>query len=179
MAISVRTLGQATFSQVCPADCETHPQLRTGREKGPLLPSLLPYSISSSSEGPCPFPDCSVADIPWGTPPSRKVASPARGTYQNRGCYREKISFDEPLLIEVVNGIQVFLPGNTHTDTHRHAGCQEQGGEQTSPPRISGRGVTVNYHGAVAGTKESATIILAQVDRIKSSHSLHQAAWAS
>lgn len=120
MVTGVMTQGQVTFSRVCPTDPETQSRMGTRREKGPLLPSLLPSSRTSSSEGPGPSPDCRVADLPWVTPSSRKVSSPTRGTYQNRGCHREKGPFDEPLLIEVVNSIQVFLPGNTHTHTYAH-----------------------------------------------------------
>lgn len=68
----------------------------------------------------------------------------------------------------------------THTQTH--IGTQAVKSREGNKPLLQGSqagGVTVNDHGAVAGTKESATIILAQVDSIKSSHSLHQAAWAS
>lgn len=120
VATSVMTLGQVTFSQACPTNSEAQSRVGPGPEKEPFPSSLLPPSQSSSSERPRASPDCRVADIPWATPPSRTISYPARGTYQNRGCHREKASFEEPLLIEAVNSIQVFLPGNTQTDTHRH-----------------------------------------------------------
>ena len=77
-----------------------------------------------------------------------------------------------------MKSIQVFLPGNTHTQTHTDTGCQEQGGGQTSPPRVLGRGVNVDDHRAVAWTKEPTTADLVQADSSKCSSSLCQPARA-
>ena len=47
--------------------------------------------------------------------PSREFFCPLRGTYQNGGCHGEKAPFDEPLLVQVVNSIQVLLWGVGNT----------------------------------------------------------------
>jgi hypothetical protein len=42
-------------------------------------------------------------------------------TYQNRGCSWEEAPVDQPLLVEAVNSMEVFLPW-------KHKGCRERGG---------------------------------------------------
>lgn len=51
-------------------------------------------------------------------------------TYQNRGCSWKKATSDQPLLIEVMNSTEVFLP-------RKHKGCGEWEGRKARPPRVS------------------------------------------